>query len=87
MIYLFKCGSCNKNFEIEKKMSEEFKSEQLVCNVCGDILKRDYNAESHPVQIPEHMKADWSLNPRSRFNYDKRPSGRTDSHYVNGLKK
>ena len=86
-IYIYTCQSCEKAYELEKSMSDNFKPEQLICIDCGNDLKRDYNAEAHPVHVPESMRAEWSMNPRSKFSYDKRPSARTDSVYVNGFKK
>ena len=42
MIYLYECKNCNKEFTINKPMSESSKEER--CKLCGKILDRKYTA-------------------------------------------
>ena len=81
-IYLFKCSSCNQNFELEKSMKEEFKSEQLICKECGDVLKRDYNAEAKPTIVPDNMKATELGSYHNNLDFTKSPSGK--KHHYGG---
>ena len=73
--YLFKCPTCNKSYEFEKKMNEFFEMEKLICTnkKCKkQKLRRDYKAEQRPIIIPEDFKATNQEDVR-KFNYDKGP--------------
>ena len=50
MIYIFKCEKCKRKEEIQMTL-EEFDNTAVLCEKCGNLMQRDYQAE-HESGIP-----------------------------------